>query len=140
MMNLEVRSIMYNNPVTVTSDKNVAELSQFMLDEHIQHMPVVEDKKVLGLVTIYDLWAQYEKTDSVNHLTVKDVMDTQILKLSPKDKVGTAAELLASKRFSTLLVVNLRNELKGIITSWDIVKCVFNEEYREPILFKKEFA
>ena len=140
MMNLEVRQIMYKTPRTISPDENAADVSHFMLDNHIQHLPVIENNKVLGLITSYDLWKQYEKNTSISHLTIRDVMDTRVLKISPKDKVGTAAELLASRKFSTLLVVNLANELKGIVTSFDIVKVVFNEEYKEAILFKKEFA
>ncbi len=139
MMNREVRSIMYKKPKTLAPTENAADVSHYMLNNHVQHMVVVDENKVMGLVTSYDLWKQYEDSESVKDKTVKDVMDTNILKIAPKDKVGTAAELLASKRFSTLVVVNLRNELKGIVTSFDIVKNIFNDEYREPILFKKEF-
>ena len=62
------------------------------------------------------------------------------MKISPKDKVGTAAELFADKRFKTLPVVNLRNELMGTITAFDIIKLAYNQEYDKKILFKEAFA
>lgn len=140
MMNYEVRSIMDKNPVTVDPNLTVEELSHMMLNRRVQQIPVVEDGKFLGLITTYDLWRRYEHNHSIGELKVRDVMNTNVVKIAPKDKVGTAAELFADRRFKTLPVVNLDNQLKGMITAFDIIKTVFNEEYSEKILFKEEFA
>ena len=56
-------------------------------------------------------------------------MNTKVIKISPKDKVGTAAELFADGRFKTLPVVNLQNELKGVLTAFDVIKLVYTYEY-----------
>jgi len=140
MMNLEVRTIMSTRPEVVTPQMSVEEVSHVMLDKRLQQMPVVEDGKLIGLITTHDLWKRYENNQSIGHMRVREVMNTNILKISPKDKVGTAAELFADKRFKTLPVVNLRNELKGVITAFDIIKMQFREEYKEPILYREAFA
>lgn len=139
-MNLEVRSIMDRNPETTSPDQNVGELSLMMLHKGIQQLPVVSDGKLVGLITVHDLWKRYENRTSIANLRVADVMNTHIVKLSPKDKVGTAAELFADKRFKTLPVVNLEGTLKGVITAFDLIKVVYNSEYSEPILYKEAFA
>ena len=56
-------------------------------------------------------------------------MTKGVVKLSPKDKVGTAAELFVDRRFKTLPVVNLRNELKGVVTAFDVIQHVYMKEY-----------
>lgn len=140
MMNLEVRTIMTKNPITTHPDQNVGELSLRMLREGIQQLPVVENEELVGLVTVHDLWKNYENRTSIAEMKVKDVMNTNILRISPKDKVGTAAELFADRRFKTLPVVNLENKLKGIVTAFDLIKVAFNNEYAEPILYKEAFA
>ncbi len=139
MMNQEVREIMNANPETANPDQNVSDLSHLMLSKGLQQMPVVSEGKLLGMVTTYDLWKKYENKTTLADLTVKDVMNSKVIKISPKDKVGTAAELFADKRFKTLPVVNMDNELKGTITAFDIIKVAFNEEYDKKILYKKEF-
>lgn len=139
MMNLEVREIMNADPETTGPNQNVEELSHHMLDKGIQQMPVVEDGKLLGMVTTYDLWRRYENKTTLGDLKVREVMNSKVIKITPKDKVGTAAELFADKRFKTLPIVNLDNELKGTITAFDIIKVVFNEEYDKKILYKNEF-
>lgn len=144
MMNREVRSIMNTHPVTVNPDLTINELSNVMLNRRVQQIPVVENGKFVGLITSYDLWRRAEHKNpnraSIGDLTVRDVMTTNVIKISPKDKVGTAAELFADRRFKTLPVVNLRDELKGMITAFDIIKIVFNDEYAETILYKEEFS
>ena len=139
MMNQEVREIMNSNPDTTSPDQNVTDLSHHMLSKGVQQMPVVEGGKLLGMVTTYDLWKRYENKTTLADLKVRDVMNSKVIKISPKDKVGTAAELFADKRFKTLPVVNVDNELKGTITAFDIIKVAFNEEYDKTILYKKEF-
>jgi len=140
MMNIEVRTVMNTHPVTVTPDATVKELSQMMLSRKVQQIPVVENGKFVGLITSYDLWRQHEHNASVDDMQVRDVMTKKVIKISPKDKLGTAAELFADRRFKTLPVVNLRDELKGMITAFDIIKVVFNDEYTEKILYKEEFS
>ena len=139
MMNLEVRNIMNANPDVAGPDQSVTDLSHHMLRNGRQQMPVVEDGKLLGMVTTYDLWKMYENRTTLGDMKVRDVMNTKVIKIAPKDKVGTAAELFADKRFKTLPVVNKDNDLKGTITAFDIIKVVFNEEYDHTILYKKEF-
>jgi len=139
-MNREVRTVMNTHPVTCGPDIKVKDLSHMMLSRKVQQIPVIDDGKFVGLITAYDLWRKHENNESVDELTVKDVMTTKVIKISPKDKLGTAAELFADRRFKTLPVVNLRDELKGMITAFDIIKVVFNDEYSAKILYPEEFA
>ncbi|MEL6803420.1 MAG: CBS domain-containing protein [Bacteroidota bacterium] len=60
--------------------------------------------------------------------------------MAPKDKVGTAAELFMDRRFKTLPVVNLRNELKGVITAFDLIRYSIKKEYPDPILYQEVLA
>ncbi len=138
-MNEEVRRIMSPNPPTINPEQSVIDVSYLMLEKNFQQLPVVDEGKFIGLVTSHDLWKKYENNPTLKHLKVKDVMNTHVIKLSPKDKVGTAAELFADKRFKTLPVVNLRNELKGVVTAFDLIKVAFNAEYENPILYKEAF-
>lgn len=139
-MNREVRTVMDTHPVTVSPDLTVEELSHVMLSRRVQQLPVVENGKFVGLITSYDLWRQHESNKDLDTMKIRDVMTTKVIKISPKDKLGTAAELFADRRFKTLPVVNLRDELKGMITAFDIIKVVFNDEYSDTILYKEEFA
>ena len=139
MLNDEVRKIMTKDPVVASPDQSVAEVSQIMLDMQLQQLPVVSDGKLLGMVTAYDLWKTMIGGDLDTTKKVKDVMSSKVVKITPLDKVGTAAELFADKRFKTLPVVNLNNELKGVVTAFDVIKHIFKGEYPSPILYEEVF-
>lgn len=138
MLNEEVRKIMTVDPMVVTPQDNVQTVSQLMTDHKLQQMPVVENGKLVGLVTSYDLWKHLKKPNNHDQDSVRSVMTTNVLVIAPKDKVGTAAELFIDKRFKTLPVVNLKSELKGVVTAFDVIKHVFKKEYPNPILYKEE--
>jgi len=139
MLNQEVRKIMTQNPPTVSPGQSVQEVSEFMLNNSLQQLPVTEDGKLLGMITTYDMWKALRSTKDAETLEVSQVMNDKVIKITPKDKVGTAAELFLDKRFKTLPVVNLRNELKGVVTSFDVMRHAINEEYPRPILYKEVF-
>jgi len=130
MLNEEVRRIMTKNPVVVSPDSTIAEVSKLMMEKVKQQIPVVKNGKLVGLITSYDLWKNSNSGFKSDKGLVKDIMTTSIIKIAPKDKVGTAAELFMDKRFKTLPVVNLDNDLKGIVTAFDVIKHVMTREYQ----------
>jgi len=140
MMNRKVQEIMNSSPEVTTSDKNLRELSHEMLDSGLQQLPVVDNGNIVGILTTYDMWRQYENRTTVDGLLVRDVMNKRIVKIGPNDKIGTAAELFADGRFKTIPVVEDSGEFRGTITAFDIIKNVFNSEYDSAILFKDKFA
>jgi CBS domain-containing protein len=138
MLNEEVRRVMTSDPVVVHPNDEIASVSQMMIASGIQQMPVVDEgNHLVGMLTTYDLW-RYSRGDyNPKAKLVSDIMATNIIKITPKDKLGTAAELFMDKRFKTLPVVNLRNELKGVITAFDVMRQTLKDEYPRPILYSE---
>jgi len=136
MMNEEVRTIMSTKVTTAAPSQRVSDVLAIMERKRLQQLPVVEGGKLVGLITSYDLW-QHCRNNPANceAEVVANVMTQAVVKLAPKDKVGTAAELFMDRRFKTLPVVNLRGELKGVVTAFDVIKYSFKKEYPEPILY-----
>lgn len=139
-MNQKILEIMNPSPAITHPKKDLAEISHEMLNSGLQQLPVVEEGNIVGILTTYDMWKQYENKTTVKGLTVGDVMNTRIVKIDPNDKIGTAAELFADGRFKTIPVVTESGELKGTITAFDIIKKVFNSEYTSAILFEDKFS
>ena len=138
MLNEEVRKIMTQDPVTASPEQTVQQVTELMTSNALQQIPVIDNGKLMGLITSYDLWKHQSKNEVNDTDQVKDVMTSNVLVIRPKDKVGTAAELFIDRRFKTLPVVNLDNELKGVVTAFDVIKHVFKKEYPNPILYKEE--
>jgi CBS domain-containing protein len=51
----QVREVMTRNPVVVRSDVTVADTMRVMTDKRCRHLPVVDDNKLRGLISIGDL-------------------------------------------------------------------------------------
>jgi CBS domain-containing protein len=50
-----ISKIMTPNPLTVTLSNSLEECMAIMVHKHIRHLPVVEKKKVLGVISIGDI-------------------------------------------------------------------------------------
>ena len=50
-----VGEIMTRNVFTTTLDKSISECMSMMTDKHFRHLPIVEDGKVVGMISIGDL-------------------------------------------------------------------------------------
>ena len=51
----QVKEIMTSPAIFVTPEQTVEDCMRIMTDKHIRHLPVVEDGKILGVVSIGDL-------------------------------------------------------------------------------------
>ena len=51
---LRVQEIMTFDPLTVKHDQSLEECMQIMTERHIRHLPVLEDGKLVGMITIRD--------------------------------------------------------------------------------------
>ncbi|MDZ4159400.1 MAG: CBS domain-containing protein [Anaerolineaceae bacterium] len=55
VVNAPIRDYMTTDVYTVSPDQTIADCMRFMTDKHIRHLPVVETKKLVGMVSIGDV-------------------------------------------------------------------------------------
>lgn len=128
MMNETVAQIMATNLITVAPDDNLEHVRELLLNHHIQHIPVVEGKRLVGMISSYDLVKIGADLKDYSNTKVVDVMTTRLAKIEPTDKIGTAAEIFMEHLFHAVPVVN-DGELVGLVTTFDILKYEYNKEY-----------
>ena len=61
---LLVEDIMSSNPTSVTKDMSITEVSQIIMETGFNGLPVVEDEKVVGIITQTDILRLIEKLES----------------------------------------------------------------------------
>ena len=128
MMNEVVSGIMSTVLKTVTPTDNLQTVKEILIGNRIHHIPVVEGKKLVGLITTYDLFkVNIDQKDYIN-TKVGDVMTRKLAVIEPNDKVGTAAEIFMEHLFHAVPVVK-DGDLVGIVTSFDVLKYEYNKEY-----------
>jgi len=53
--NTKVRDILTANVATITPDETVEDAMRIMTDKHIRHLPVMEDDRMVGFISIGDM-------------------------------------------------------------------------------------
>jgi CBS domain-containing protein len=133
MMNELVSGIMSTNLITVGPEDNLQTVKDILINNRIHHVPVVEGKKMVGLITTYDLFKLNVDHKDYPRTKVANVMTKRLAFLEPTDKVGTAAEVFMEHLFHALPVVD-KGELVGIVTTFDVLKYEYNREYPVKVL------
>ena len=109
---------MIANPVTLTIDKSIRDAKNVMNNYHISGLPVVDNGKLVGIITNRDI--RFEKDDD---LSVRDRMTSENLVTVKKGTtLEEAKEVLQQHRIEKLLVVDDKGNLAGLITVKDIQK------------------
>ena len=130
-----VRDIMTTNVITITSDTYVLDAERIMEQNKIGRLPVVDDGKLVGIVTKNDvLKASPTSTTPTNQrhlfylmskLTVKEVMKTRTLKVSPDTPIEKAIAIAQKNKVGSLPVVE-GDKVVGILTTNDVFYKILN--------------
>ncbi len=128
MMNEPLSSIMTRNVITASPDDPIRKAMDVFMENRVHHLPIVVGKRLVGILTTYDIFKLMSRTANFDDTTIGDVMTTHLATLEPHDKVGSAAELFLENRFHAVPVVK-DGELVGIVTSFDVIKYEFHKEY-----------
>ncbi len=67
----KVKEIMTNEPLTVSSSMTVTEAMRLVTEKRFRHLPVVDNGKLIGIVSIGDLtrWAMLAQEHEISSLT-----------------------------------------------------------------------
>ncbi|MEP6647693.1 MAG: CBS domain-containing protein [Saprospiraceae bacterium] len=128
MMNEPLSMIMSKNVITAGADDSLSVARSIFLKNKVHHLPIVNGSTLVGMLTTYDLFKVSGPNKDYDKLYIKDVMTTHVATLEPEDKIGTAAELFLENLFHAVPIVK-EGELKGIVTSFDVIKYEFRKEY-----------
>ena len=128
--NEPISSIMTREVITLSLKDSLYSAEKRMKTNHIRHMPVIDNDKLIGLISLSDLQRisfidAYSKegtedTPVYNMLSIKDMMIKNPLTANPKTTILEVSKLLASKEFHSLPVVE-DGKLVGIITTTDLL-------------------
>ena len=128
-----VAARMTPNPVTITSTTSVADAAHIMRTNKFRRLPVVDNGKLVGIVTDRDLrevspspattLSIYELNYLLAKMLVKDVMKKQVVTIPQDATIEEAALLMTSSRIGGLVVVGQGGAVTGLITETDIFKC-----------------
>ncbi len=129
MMNKKVKEIMTADVITTTSDIDVVYAFEKLMKHKISSLPVVEDEKLIGIITATDvghnlILDKYELGTSVEEIMIKSVIT-----VSPEDTLEDAINIMKNGTSSSGILNQLPvvedEKLVGIISDGDIIQVIF---------------
>jgi len=117
---MKVKEIMSKKVQWVSPDASLEKVAKLMNEFDIGSVPVCQDSNVLGLITDRDIVIR-TVAEGKNPITVKakDVMSTNVLKVSPDTDAHDAADKMAEHQIRRLPVVE-NGKLVGMLALGDL--------------------
>jgi len=146
---MQVKDIMTKKVISVTPKTKVSEVAEVLWKKNLTGLPVVDQGKLVGIVTEYDLMSQKagfhipsyikflqsfdlpedkdnkgfkKEFEIILNTKVKDIMTKKVYTVSPKTKIKDLAELILSKKINPVPVLNEKGKIVGIVSRSDVMK------------------
>ncbi|KIT14747.1 DUF294 nucleotidyltransferase-like domain-containing protein [Jannaschia aquimarina] len=118
---VRVETLMTADPAICGPDTSVAEAARMMRDSRISSLCVVEDGKLIGLVTLRDMVGKALATDAPTDLPVREIMTADPHTLPPSAIGSDVLHMMAERRLGHLPIVD-GGTLAGIVTQTDLTR------------------
>jgi len=128
-----VRDVMRTPAITIASEAGLDRALLIMRSQRIRHLPVVEDGKMIGLISDRDLRLSMQEAEQgpggapkgyyLPALTkVSTVMITNPVFATPDMPLVRAATIMSERKFGCLPVVDEDRKPVGIVTETDMLR------------------
>jgi CBS domain-containing protein len=131
---LECTASQYMTPavVTVTRQMTVSELGKLFEQHDFNSFPVVEDGKVLGIVTKFDFLKAFAFTtgqilphyDELMRRPLAEIMTEAVIHVEPSAPLTRVLQLMVSLKARSFPVIAPQGELLGIISREDMMRAL----------------
>ncbi len=127
-----VSTIMTKSLITVNPKDNISKVKEIFDHNSIHHLPVVNFKELVGLISKTDLmyflrgFGHNQQDSLIDEARLKafhaeDIMTKGLAKVTSSEPIRTVLEIFKVNRFHAVPVVD-QKELVGIVTTYDIIK------------------
>jgi CBS domain-containing protein len=121
-----VEDHMTTDLITITPGTTIKDTTRFMIVNDIRRLPVIHENELTGLITTTDILEYFASNEMFKHMKgdplstrINDIMVTDLVRISPKEDIGKAVQIMKEQDVGCLLVVD--EKLSGILTERDIL-------------------
>ena len=114
------REIMTRNVKTASREMSLQEVAALMRDGDMGSIPVVENGKLVGIVTDRDIVVRAIADGRDAATAIGDVMTTEVFSVRENDFAFEAIRLMGDKQVRRVPIINDAGELVGIIAMADV--------------------
>ena len=132
--------------LNVTPYDSLARAWELMMTNHIRRLPVIDDGRLVGIVTQTDILnakpadpahrlALADVARELDNLIVSTVMTRNPISIYDNDTVGHAAELMLEHKIGGLPVVDTEGNLVGLITESNLFRLLARRWREDNLIF-----
>jgi CBS domain-containing protein len=150
-----VKDVMSKNVITISPEESISNAIDKMAKNNISGLIVVEDEKVVGVISESDVLKIFKsefpelklssnvslsifsliksgikiirEIKKIGKLKVKDLMSKKVFFVKPEDTILEAARIMSKKDVRRLPVIDESGKLVGIISRTDILRALIKE-------------
>ena len=129
-IDIPLSQVMTPHPRCVQIDDKLSDVRAALADFRVHHLPVVDGKRLVGIISITDLLEfgfkprdTHEDLDEYlnDHFSVPQIMQSDVVTIPSTSSVREAAQLLTTGSLHAVPVIDEDEKLVGIVTSTDLV-------------------
>lgn len=131
-----VKHIMTEHVLSVKEEDKLKDVVALFRKNNFRHIPVTKGHEITGIISSGDInrltfGALFENQEGADEavlemLTIPQIMTTKPEVVDAETPIKDVAEIFANKGFHALPVVE-GNELKGIVTTTDVIKYMLEQ-------------
>ena len=119
---MEIANWMSRSPACISPNDTLAAAKKLMDAGQFRRLPVVENDKLVGIITERDLRQHWGYLDSTK---VNAAMTSDPVTVTPRNTAEDAAHLMLQHKIGGLPVVDNR-KLVGILSTSDLIRALLN--------------
>ncbi len=113
-----IADYMTRQPWSIQVEDSLGVARQMMAQREIHHLPVLEDKQLVGVLTDRDLAAEARRLGS----TVQQVMTTAALRVDVDTPLDEVLQRMLDRQSDAVVITSPQGEVAGIFTANDAVR------------------
>lgn len=118
--------LMTRNPITISPNEDIAVASKILLENNIRRLPVVEDERLVGILSVADIVAAIADMNITDH--VGKYMNPVSVPVWTDTPLNVVARIMELARTKAVTVIDNHLEVVGIITDRDIINASIIED------------
>lgn len=117
----QARDVMTRDPKCVSEKDSITDVARIMKSSDTGVVPVVEGKKIVGLITDRDIVVRgLADGKDLQKASVSDLMTREVRSVHEDSPIDEVLALMSSSEIRRVTVVNTKDELVGILSIGDI--------------------
>jgi CBS domain-containing protein len=121
----QIRTLMFVKPRTVKPGNSIVEAAKLMRGEERGLAPIVEDGRLIGVVTEHDIARRVVAEGRDPQMTlVQDVASRNLVTIDPEQELGDALALMVQYGVRHLPVIEEDGTLAGVLAYADVLRHV----------------